>query len=170
MRLYVHYYGVSADRLYATAFMIWLAVVFAWLVLTVLRSRPRAFAAGLVASGFAVLLVLNVLNPDALVARANLAREAAGRTGAAGADPAYLASLGGDAVPALVSALTGPRAGAAAQAERCAAAARLLARWSGDRRERMTRSWTQWNAGRARALEAVAAREAELRGLACPAA
>ena len=170
MRLYVHYYGVSADRLYATAFMIWLAVVFAWLVLTVLRSRPRAFAAGLVASGFAVLLVLNVLNPDALVARANLAREAAGRTGAAGADPVYLASLGGDAVPALVSALTAPRAGTAAQAARCAAAARLLARWSGDRRERMTRSWTQWNSGRAGALEAVAAREAELRGLACPAA
>jgi hypothetical protein len=160
MRLYVHYYGVSADRLYATAFMIWLAVVFAWLVLTVLRSRPRAFAAGTVLSGFAVLLILNVLNPDALVARSNLARKTA--------DPAYVASLGGDAVPALVSALTAPAAGTMAQAERCAAAAHLLERWSGERQERMTRSWTQWSSGRARALEAVALREAELRGLACP--
>ena len=41
MRLYVQYYGISTDRLFATAFMIWLAIVFVWLACTVLRSRPR---------------------------------------------------------------------------------------------------------------------------------
>ena len=124
MRLYVQYYGISTDRLYASAFMIWLAVVFVWLALTVLRSRPRTFATGLVVSGFAVLFTLNVLNPDALVARANLARGDAGRSGAAGSDLRYVASLGGDAVPMLVSALTAPAVAAdsTASGDRCAAA------------------------------------------------
>jgi hypothetical protein len=171
MQLYVQYYGISTDRLYATAVMVWLAIVFAWLMLTVLRSRQRAFAAGLVISGFAVLLSLNILNPDGLVARANLARSDAGRTGAAGADPQYLASLGGDAVPMLVGALLdddGP-AGAAEAASRCAAARILLNRWTGDRRAQMAQTWAQWNAARGKALETVRANEAELRRLACPA-
>jgi hypothetical protein len=169
MRLYIHYYGISTDRLYASAFMLWLAIVFVWLAFTVLRSRPRTFAAGLVVSGFAVLLTLNVLNPDALVARANLARGDAGRTGAAGADLRYVASLGGDAVPVLVTALTAPdrAAGTAAPGDRCAAAHILLQRWTGERRARMARNWTQWNIARTRAMRAVRAREAELRQLAC---
>jgi hypothetical protein len=170
MRLYVQYYGISTDRLYATAFMIWLAIVFVWLAVTVLRSRPRAFATGLVVSGFVVLFTLNVLNPDALVARANLARGGPGRAGAAGADPRYLASLGGDAVPVLVSALTAPAipVDPAATGDRCAAAAILLARWTGETRARMDRNWTQWNVARRRATRAVRAHEAELRQLACP--
>jgi hypothetical protein len=169
MRLYIQYYGISADRLYATAFMIWLAVVFAWLALTVLRSRPRTFAAGLVVSGFVVLLTLNVLNPDALVARANLARGDVERTGAAGTDLRYVASLGGDAVPALVSALTAPNTAVdtAASASRCAAARTLLNRWTGERGAQMARTWTQWNLARERATRAVRAHEAELRQLAC---
>lgn len=177
MRLYVHYYGISADRLYATAFMIWLAVVFVWLAFTVLRSRPRTFAAGLVISGFVTLFTLNFLNPDALVARANLARGDAVRTGAAGTDLRYLASLGGDAMPMLVSALmTAPVtpaapnvvADTAVAAERCAAADIVLRRWTGERRAREARDWTQWNLARSRATRAVRAHEAELRQLACP--
>jgi hypothetical protein len=170
MRLYVQYYGISTDRLYATAFMIWLAIVFVWLVLTVLRSRPRNFVTGLVVSGFGVLITLNLLNPDALVARANLARGDAGRGGAAGTDLRYVASLGGDAVPALVSALTAPNiaAGIAAQGDRCAAANILLDRWTGERRERMADTWSQGNIARSRATRAVRAHEAELQKLACP--
>ena len=169
MRLYVQFYGISTDRLYASAFMIWLAIVFVWFAFTVLRSRPRTFATGLVVSGFVVLFTLNVLNPDALVARANLARGAAGRTGAAGADPRYVASLGGDAVPALVSALTAPDTlvHTAAPADRCAAAAILLDRWTGERRAGMARNWAQSNIARRRATRAVRAHEAELQRLAC---
>ncbi|MEX2177805.1 MAG: DUF4173 domain-containing protein [Gemmatimonadaceae bacterium] len=173
MSLYVRYYGISVDRLYATAFMIWLAVVFAWLAFTVLRSRPRTFATGLVVSGLVVLVTLNLLNPGALVARANLARGDAVRTGTAGAagtDLQYLASLGGDAVPALVSALTAPDVAGdvAAPGDRCAAANTLLERWTGERHARRSRYWTQWNLARSRATRAVRAREAELRQLACP--
>jgi len=170
MRLYVQYYGISTDRLYATAFMIWLAIVFVWLAVTVLRSRPRTFATGLVVSGLVVLFTLNVLNPDALVARENLARGDAGRTGAAGSDLRYVAALGGDAVPLLVSALTAPSIAVdtAASGDRCAAARVLLARWTGERRARMAGNWTQWNSARERAAGAVRAHEAELQQLACP--
>lgn len=169
MNLYVQYYGISADRLYATAFMIWLAIVFALLALTVLRFRPRFFATGLVVSGFGVLLALNILNPDALVARANLARGDAGRTGAAGADLQYVASLGADAIPVLVSTLTTTTIAVdtATHSDRCAAAALLLDRWTGESRARRSHSWTQWNFARMRATRAVRASEAELRRLAC---
>ena len=170
MRLYVQYYGISTDRLYATAFMTWLAIVFVWLTLTALRSRPRAFAMGMVASGLVVLFTLNVLNPDALVARANLARGDAGRSGAAGTDLRYVATLGGDAIPLLVSSLTAPAiaADSAARSARCAAARILLDRWTGERRARMAESWTQWNLARSQATQGVRAHEAELRQLACP--
>ena len=171
MQLYVQYYGISADRLYATAFMIWLAIVFVWLALTVLRSRPQSFATGLVVSGFGVLFALNVLNPDALVARANLARGAAGRTGAAGSDLRYIATLGGDAVPLLVSALTASTVAmdSTAAANRCAAADLVLKQWTGARRKRMGKSWTQWNSARAKATLAVSTNESELRRIiACP--
>lgn len=170
MRLYIHYYGISTDRLFASAFMIWLAIVFAWLALTVLRSRPRTFATGLVTSAFAVLFALGILNPDALVARANLARGAAAASTATGADLRYVASLGGDAVPLVVSALTA-RDGAAASAspaERCEAADILLRRWMGKQSTRMANNWTQWNLARSRASRAVRAHEGELRQLACP--
>ena len=170
MRLYIQYYGISTDRLYATAFMIWLAIVFVWLALTVLRARPRAFATGLVVSGFAVLFTLNVLNPDALVARANLARGDAERTRAAGTDLRYLASLGGDAIPVLVSVLTarGGVVDTGAPGDRCAAAAVVLDRWTGAKHARRAHTWTQWNLARMRATRAVRANEAELRQLACP--
>ncbi len=170
MQLYVQYYGISTDRLYAMAVMIWLAIVFVWFTMTVLRSRPGSFATGLVVSGFAALFTLNVLNPDALVARANLARGEAGRTGAAGADLRYVASLGGDAVPMLLSALTAPgvAAGTAVPRDRCAAAAILLNRWTGEHRAWMISNWTQWNSARRHAALAVRANQAALQRLACP--
>jgi hypothetical protein len=169
MNLYIRYYGISTDRLYATAFMIWLAVVFVWLAFTVLRSRPRTFAAGMVVSGFAVLATLNFLNPDALVARANIARGSQAGTGAAGTDLRYIATLGGDAIPVLVSTLTAPMTGvdAASPKSRCTAAAIVLDRWTGARRERLSNHWTTLNIARSRAMRAVGANEAQLKLLAC---
>lgn len=169
MNLYIHYYGISTDRLYASAFMIWLAIVFAWLAVTVLRGRPRAFAAGLVVTGFGVLFVLNVLNPDALVARAILQRGDTGRAGKTGMDLQYVARLGGDAVPMLVSALAGPGAttGPATPDDRCAAARILLERWTGQSSAGSAHNWTQWNSARTRAVKEVRAHEAELQRISC---
>ncbi|MBL8982803.1 MAG: DUF4173 domain-containing protein, partial [Gemmatimonadetes bacterium] len=167
MRLYVHYYGLSVDRLFATAVMVWLAVVSAWLALTVLRERPVRFAAGVVASAFAILLGLNVLSPEAWVARANLARTAGSETSVTGPDPLYLASLGGDAIPAVVKAVVAPTAEGAANGDRCRAAERLLQRWAGARAAKVTAHWTQWNAARERAVRVVLEHESALQAIAC---
>lgn len=94
MRLYEQAYGLTELRLYATVGILWLAAVLVWFAATVLRGRRHAFAIGAVAAGFIATLALNVLNPDALIARTNLGRPQA--------DVHYLASLGDDAVPVLL--------------------------------------------------------------------
>jgi hypothetical protein len=95
MRLYEHEYGLTELRIYATGVILWLAVVFAWFALTIVRGRRRQFAVGALVAGFAATLALNVLNPDALIARTNLHRPHV--------DASYLAHLSDDAVPTLVA-------------------------------------------------------------------
>jgi len=101
MALYVKIYGLSTDRIYASAVMVWLALVFVWLGVTVLRDRPKRFAGGMAATAFAVLASLNVANPDAIVARSHIARVHDGGT-ATKLDIGYLAGLGGEAMPSVV--------------------------------------------------------------------
>jgi hypothetical protein len=98
MQLYQSVYGLTTDRLYATVFMGWLALVFVWFATTVLRGREKPFAAGVVVSGWATLLALNVADPAGLVGRSNIARGELGKE----LDVSYVASLGADAAPALV--------------------------------------------------------------------
>ena len=74
MKMYTHYYGLTTDRVYPLVFMLWLAVVIVWLAITVLRDWGRPFIAGTVISGLGTLLALNVADPDAIVARSNIAR------------------------------------------------------------------------------------------------
>jgi len=97
MRLYQREYGLTELRLYSTAFMLWLAVVLAWLGATVLRGRRERFAAGLVGSGLVAIVALNLVNPDALIARVNLDRAAEGKQ----VDYSYLRTLSADAAPTL---------------------------------------------------------------------
>jgi hypothetical protein len=139
MRLYQAVYGLTELRLYTSVFMGWLAVVFAWLCATVLRGRAERFPKGAVMAGFAAVAALNVLNPDALIARVNLDRGAAGGR----LDTGYLAMrLGPDAAPVLARAY--PRL---TPVERCAVAW-ALAVWG--RREGDWRgwSWSRAEAGR----------------------
>ncbi len=154
MRLYVGTYGLSEDRLYATAFMIYLLGVFAWFAWTVLRGLPQRFAFGALIQGFVVLAGLHVLNPDAFIIRTNLNRPAAERR----FDAKYAVSLGADAVPALLDAF--PRLGAD---DRCLVAKRLLTRWKTDA------DWRTWNWSRSRARRLVAERAEALRAVTCPA-
>jgi len=129
MRLYVASYGLTEDRLYATAFMIWIGCVLLWFVVTELRSQASRFATGAVAAGFAVLAALNVLNPDALVARTNIARAELGLA----FDAEYLGRLSTDAVPAVVEAWPGLDV-----ATRCALRSSLI------ERARVQRGWREW--------------------------
>jgi hypothetical protein len=177
MRLYVHYFGLTEDRLYPLVFMGWLAVVLVWLALTVLRGAGRTFAAGAVITGLATLLALNVSVPDVIVARVNLARAQRGVSGAAQPlDVEHLSRLGAEAVPFAIAAALAPPAGApgstqraAADLARCNALTRLQARWSRPDAAEIRlggASWRGWNYGRADAMRAVAARAPALRAAA----
>ena len=141
MKLYVDYFGLTTDRLYATALMAWLAIVFIAMARTVFRGWSRPFAAMTVVSGFVTLFALNAINPDRLVARVNLGRASADRP----VDYEYLARLKGDAVPTVVNAL----ATAAPSPASCRAATLLHERWQRPRSQ-------AWNLGAWRAREAVA--------------
>lgn len=142
MLLYQREFGLTELRLYSTAFMGWLAILFVWFLATVLRDRRDRFAFGALLSGLAMLGALHVLNPDGFIARVNLSRAGAGRP----FDAAYVASLSADAVPVLVEALPQMQ-----PAERNAVLSQLQERW----RPFEQHDWRSWNWGRTRALHAI---------------
>ncbi len=155
MRLYVAAFGLTEIRLYATAFMGYLVVLFAWFAWTVLRERRGQFAFGALLQGFAVLAGLHLLNPDAYIVRQNLAHPGSERP----FDVMYAARLSADAVPVLLAALPTLESAEA----RCTGARLLLGHWLTAAPE----DWRSWNWGRARARGAVRANAAQLRALAC---
>lgn len=120
MILYVSYYGLTDDRLYALAVMTWLAWLFAWYAVTVLRGQRSRFLPGALAGGYLVLLLLNTVNPDAVVAGVNLRRAAAGSP----LDATYLSRLSADALPTIVE-----LAPSLPEQDRCAVAVRMHERW-----------------------------------------
>lgn len=136
MRLYVAAYGLTEDRLYATAAMIFLSVLLGWLGWTVLRGQASRFAFGGLLQGLAVLGGLHALNPDAYVLRHNLTRPAAERP----FDVEYATQLSADAAPLLREAL--PRL---SPADACVAA-KFLASWN-----KPDADWRTWNWSRSRA-------------------
>jgi hypothetical protein len=158
MRLYQGEYGLTELRLYTTAFMLWLGLVFVWFAGVVLwRGQRERFACGALASAALVVGALHLLNPDAYIVRANAAHARAGRA----FDAEYARALSADAVPAILPALP-----ALPREARCALASDLLSRWPADAHA----DWRTWNVARARARKLVGARraglDAEARG--CP--
>ncbi|MBI5283886.1 MAG: DUF4173 domain-containing protein [Chloroflexi bacterium] len=141
MRLYQETFGLTELRLYTTAFMAWLFVVFAWLALTVLRGRRDRFAFGVFIAGLAVVVGLNALNPDALIVRRNAAIAGTDRP----FDSEYVLSLSPDSVPSFVANFDkmAPR-------ERCLVGGKLQRRYLN-----MDGDWRSWSWGRFRAHRAV---------------
>lgn len=152
MRLYQEAYGLTELRFFATALLLWLAVVLVWLTVTVLRGRRRSFAFGTLISAFVAAAVLQVMSPDAMIARTNISRALSG----AAFDAEYTASLSGDAVPVLLARLPdlSPQA-------RCHVARGLLDRWTSERQA----DWRSWNWSAARARAAVRGQQAELQSI-----
>jgi hypothetical protein len=177
MKLYVHYFGLTTERLYPLVFMGWLAVVLAWLALTVLRGRGRPFIAGVAVSGLAVLAALNVAAPDVFIARYNLERAARADSDAVTLlDLPNLANLSGEAAELAVSATLATPSGSQAiaarsdlDAQHCGATRALLRRWGPAslpmKRANRDGAWRFWNAGEVNATRAVGAHSAELREL-----
>jgi Domain of unknown function (DUF4173) len=154
MRLYVAAFGLSEQRLYATAFMILLIGVFVWFAWTVLRGQRQRFVFGALMQALAVLAGLHVLNPDAFILKTNLNRPAAERP----FDAKYALTLGGDAVPLLLTAL--PQLN---EQDRCVVVHGLLARW-----DKADVDWRTWNWSRTRARSLVRSQTDGLKA-SCPA-
>jgi hypothetical protein len=142
MDVYIDQFGLTELRLYSAAFMVWLAIAFAWLLLTVVLGSHRRFAFGAVLSAFLVLASLNVVNPDAFMADLNLARAEDGRE----FDVQHALSLSPDATPTLVAGVD-----ALPPATACELATGLK------RRLPPSDSWRNWNYGREEAREVIKA-------------
>lgn len=147
MTLYYIGFGLTELRFYVSAFMVFLAAVFLWYAVTVLRGQRTGFCFGTLAIGFATLALLDFASPDAIIVRANAARLRQGR----GFDAAYAASLSADATPALIEAF--PSLG---EADRRTLANALCARWLQPRNE----DWRVWNFDRTAARSAAVRRAA----------
>jgi hypothetical protein len=157
-------FGLTTDRLYAAAFMAWVAISLIWFGATVIRGRPKPFASGALAAAIVTVFGLGALNPHGLVARTNLSR-----ADTQVVDYAYLWTLEGDAIPRVVTTIDA----IPSEAERCAAVRRALRRWgpAPDGKTLADRAdWRRWNAGTAGARDAVAAVLPRLEAIAdgCP--
>lgn len=97
--LYVAAYGLTRARLYAVAVLVWLALVFVFFAVRVLWPKWSLFTGAYVFSFLAVLLCLNVINPDAMITRINLDRFVEGKE----LDQDYLGTLSLDAIPTLMA-------------------------------------------------------------------
>lgn len=158
LRLYHASYGLTESRFYAMVLLIWIGAMLVSLAATVLRGRRDSFAVGTLAAGLATVALLFVINPDAVIARANVARMASADAPVR-FDVAYATSLSADAVPVLIDALS-----ALPRDVQCSLARHMLRRWPPDR-DRSIRSWN-WSA--ARASGAVRRHEARLRSMVGP--
>ena len=107
-------------------------------------------------AGFVSVVVLNVVNPDARIAAANVGRLAEGRP----FDARYVTQLSADAVPALVDALD-----ELPHAQRCAVASRLL----DESRREYTGRWESWTLSRADASRLLRDERQALREATCQA-
>ncbi len=104
MWLYVRNYGLSTERMFAIAQMVWVFLVLGVFTATVLRGRRVRFMPALLVVTIAWVALFNAANPEAIVVRVNIARASEGNTGSGRRfDAAYHASLSADALPALLA-------------------------------------------------------------------
>ena len=144
MYLYTSEFGLTELRLYTTVFMFWISAVLVWFVLTVLRSHRDRFAFGALVAGFAAIVSINVMNPDALIANTNIDRMQQGKR----FDPYYLTTLSADAVPTIVESL--PEIGQEPVWQDHSLEQEILYKWS-----KKPKDWRTYNLGRYNAYQSV---------------
>jgi hypothetical protein len=93
-------YGMTTARFYPMVLMTWLAAVFVWFCMTVLRGGRKHFAWGALWAAIFILGATNLLNPDAFIARTNIQLMQQGRE----FDAFYNGQLSDDAIPVLLGA------------------------------------------------------------------
>jgi hypothetical protein len=147
MRLYVGLYSLTTERIYVLASLGWMGMVLMWFLITTVRGRSERFAFGAFASLLATILVVNILNPDALIVRYNVAQASPGKT----IDGQYLRTLSADAIPDLIrnSSKLDP-----------VLFAELASDWLSE--EKTWGSWRSWTASRQAAEDALSSRRTDL--------
>lgn len=140
MFLYQNEYGLTELRVYTTAFMFWLAIVFVIFALTVLAGKRERFAFAAYLSALAAIAALHFVNPDALIARVNYQRMSEGKH----FDARYASGLSADAIPFLTGEL--PRM---SEENRCVIENRFLRRKDYE----SNTDWRSWNLARRNAWE-----------------
>jgi hypothetical protein len=153
LQLYEDAYGFTRLRVFSHVLMVWIGVLLAVFALTVLLSRPRLFVFGLLLALLGFAATLNMLNPDAFIARHNVLRY----QGTGKLDVIYLVTLSDDALPQLLPLLDGPDTEISETVGR-ALHYRLneLDSWKADA------GWPGWHLARARALDQLSTRRAEI--------
>ncbi|HEV7698991.1 MAG TPA: DUF4173 domain-containing protein [Pyrinomonadaceae bacterium] len=139
-------YGLTTVRLYPMIFMTWLAVVFIWFGVTVLRGMRQYFAWGALWSAFFVLGITHALNPDAFIVRTNLALMSEGRE----FDSSYNSDLSDDAIPALIDGFPDMNG-----EQQIRVLGRLTRRYCESFEETDLRSWNMSRASAARRLHSI---------------
>lgn len=101
LRIYEEAYGFTMLRLYSHIFAVWIALIFVLLAADFagLFQRRRWLVGAISVSAMAVLLALNVINPEAIVVSLNIDRAQATQK----IDAQYLATLSNDATPTLLA-------------------------------------------------------------------
>jgi two-component system, OmpR family, sensor histidine kinase BaeS len=143
MRLNVDEQGLSELRIYVTVFIGWMAVMLLWFAATALRGQWERFAAGALATGLLAAVLLNAINPDAMIARDNLERIQRGQN----IDHGVIRRLSADGVVAACQPVAGLD-----RATQDAAIQPAVKRW----RTRPVTDWRSWNWSRSQAMEAAA--------------
>lgn len=97
--LYEQRDGYTHLRLYTHVFMGWLGILFVFLIVHLFRSRTPIFSLGFLVCVIGYLMTMNLINADATLARANIARAEASHE----LEVRYLFILSTDAVPEVLS-------------------------------------------------------------------
>ncbi|MBC7871156.1 MAG: DUF4173 domain-containing protein, partial [Chitinophagaceae bacterium] len=99
MFLYEEAFGFTHLRVYVHVSIVWLAVTFAIVALSLIRIRRNIFSLGLLLVAIGFLVTMNLMNADLYIAQHNIARYENG----AQLDTCYLQTLSVDALPAVVA-------------------------------------------------------------------
>ncbi|MCD6049453.1 MAG: hypothetical protein K0Q55_856 [Verrucomicrobia bacterium] len=135
--LYLEAYGLTEQRLYAAAVLLWLAFAAVWLGLTVLRGRRPVYAPGIAMAALVMIFALNVFNPDARITEHQLSRKDAGKNW----DLNYLLRLSADAAPVFTVNLS-----KFDDTEKERILERVVNRWTKGTDDWRTSNWSSWQA------------------------
>ena len=97
--MYVNEFGLSVDRIFACAAIVWVGAALAAFSATTLRGQGARFMPVTLLVTVAWVTMVNVINPDAIVVRVNVGRAERGHA----FDASFHARLSADALPAILA-------------------------------------------------------------------